>query len=295
MIDARLRTVVAGIAVVAALGTLSACGGHGGAKAAGGASKPGNAPATDVLTELRLVAGKTGQADSAKIDGTTSVSGVDTTMTGAIDWSNGMTGNVDIKMGGGQASSALKQMGSGGDFQARYLPDAMYLDMGPAIAKSDGGKPWVKYDFDTLASMTGGSGSALKQEVQNSNPTLTVKMLIASGDVKSLGAATVHGTRTTHYAGVLDVDKMLGAQPGMDPASAKAIKSQLQAQGITSDHIDIWVDGNGLLVKKVETSAMKTGTLNATAYYTDYGVQVSATPPPAAQTVDAAKMLGAQG
>lgn len=294
MNDARFRTLAVGVAVVAALGTLSACGGHGGDKA-GGSSNGGNAPATDALTALRMAATKTDRASSAKVNGTTDASGVTTTMAGALDWSNGLTGNVNIAMSGGQVGAAMKQMGSTGSYQARYLTDAMYMDMGAAIAKTDGGKPWVKYDYNTLAKMLGASGAALKQEFQNNNPTLSVKMLIASGSVKAIGAETVNGTRTTHYAGTVEVAKLLGAQSGMDAASTKALKTQLQAEGLTTDHIDVWVDGSGLLVKKLEKAAMNSGTLTSTASYSDYGVKVSVTPPPAGQTEDVSKMLAAQG
>ncbi len=291
MIDPTCRKVALAAAAVVALGTLSACG-HGDSKASSGSSAGGNAPVADAMTALRIAAGKTGQQDSAKINGTTTLSGMSTTMNGAIDWSSGLTGRIGIKMTGG-ATASTGQLGDNGTIEALYTPDAMYMDMGTSMAQADGGKPWVKYSFDAMAKMAGGSGTALKEEMQNANPTLSVKLLIASGDVRAMGSETVDGTRTTHYSGVLDVDKMVGAQKGLDAATAKSMKTQLTAQGITTDHIDVWVDGNGLLVKKVENARTSKGTIDSTAFYSDYGVKVSVTPPPASKTEDAAAMMGA--
>ncbi|MDI5971832.1 hypothetical protein POF50_021260 [Streptomyces sp. SL13] len=295
MKHAGLRTAAAGVAAVAALGTLSACGGHSTKASANGSSSSGSTTAASPLAALRAAVTNTNQQQSAKVDGTTKTNQMSVTMKGTLDWSQGMSGNMTLKMSGAQASSATAQLGTDGAMQARYTPDAMFVDMGPTMAKSDGGKPWMKYSYDALAKQLGASGDAMKEEFQNNNPTRSVQMLIASGDVKSLGSATVNGVATTHYAGVVDVDKLLGAQPGLDAATVKQLQGQLKSQGIKNDHIDVWVDGHGLLVEKVEKCAMSSGTMNSTAFYTDYGVKVTVTPPPASQTMDVSKMLAQQG
>jgi hypothetical protein len=289
MIDARFRAFATGVAVVAALGTLSACNGKSGDSASGGSAKGGNAPVS-ALAALKLAATKTDQADSAKVDASTQASGVSTTMTGAMDWSSGgTTGDFTMKMGGSQAA-ALKQLGSDGNIQALYTPDAMYMNMGPGMAKSDGGKPWVKYDYDTMAKTMGASGSALKEEMQNNNPTLSVKMLIASGAVTSVGSESVRGVTAKHYAGTVKVSQLLGAQSGLDAKTSGQLQTMLKQQGITTEHIDVWVNGQGLLVKQVEKATATSGAINSTAYYSDYGVKVSVTPPPAGQTMDVAQL-----
>lgn len=296
MTYARIRKAALGVAVVAALGTVAACGPSGGGKAAHdnhGTPKTGagGGVVTDALSALRIAATKTDQADSAKVDGTTVINDVSMAMNGELAWAHGMTGDVDIKMSGGQMSTAMKQMGGDGSYQARYLTDAMYVDMGKAITSADGGKPWLKYDYSVLAKMMGASGTALKDEFQNNNPTRSVQMLIGSGDVKAVGSETVRGVATTHYSGLVDVAKLVGSQSGLDAATAKAVKAQLQSQGVTSDRVDVWVDGHGLLVKKVEKAAMSTGSFTSTAYYTDYGVNVTVAAPPAAETMDISQLM----
>ena len=45
----------------------------------------------------------------------------------------------------------------------------------------------------------------------------------------------------------------------------------------------MWVDGDDLLVKKRETAKGANGDLDSTAYYSDYGTEVSVEAPPAAR------------
>lgn len=292
----RIRTLVAGAAVVTALGTLAACSGGGEAAHGGGHATTGSgggAPAVSgTLTALRTAAAKTGRADSAKVDGTTSVDKVSMAMKGQLSWAHGLTGDVDITTAGGASSSVLQKLGGNGSYQARYLSDAMYVDMGPTIAQADGGKPWLKYGYSDLAKLMGSSGTAMQDEFQNANPTRSVQMIIGSGDVKAVGSESVRGVRATHYQGTVDVSKLVGSQSGLDPATAERVRAQLKEEGVTTDRIDVWVDGHGLLVKKSERATMSSGSITSTAYYSDYGVPVSVTAPPAAQTMDITQMMG---
>lgn len=302
MTYARIRRVAVGVAVVAALGTVAACGPGGGKAAQGsqgghGTSPTGNGgPAvTGTLSALRTAAAKTGQADSAKVDSSTVYDGMSITMNGTLAWQHGITGDLDVAMTGGKLASAFKQLGGDGTLRTRYLTNAAYVDLGQVIAEADGGKPWLRYDYDTLTKLMGASGSAFKDQFQNNSPTQSVQMLIGSGDVKAVGQETVRGVRTTHYQGTVDIPKLVGSQSGLDPATAKRLKSQLQAQGITTDHVDVWVNGQGLLVKKAERASTKSGSLTSTAYYSDYGVKVTVAAPPAGQTMDVTELLGQQG
>ncbi len=296
MTYAQIRKAAVGVAVVTALGTIAACGPSGGGKAThddhGTTADNGSGTGvTGALTALRTAATKTDQANSAKVDGTTVFGQVSMTMNGELAWQHGMTGDVDIKMSGGQAATAMKQLGGDGSYRVRYLTDAMYVDMGQAISGADGGKPWLKYDYAVLSKLMGASGNALQDELQNNNPTRSVQMLIGSGDVKSVGSETVRGVSATHYTGTVAVSKIVASQSGLDAATAKEIQSQLKAQGMTTDHVDVWVDGHGLLVKKVERATMNSGPFTSTSYYSDYGTKVDVAPPPAAQTMDISQLV----
>jgi hypothetical protein len=94
-----------------------------------------------------------------------------------------------------------------------------------------------------------------------------VKLLLAGGDVRQVGTETVRGERTTRYRG-----------------TARA------ADG-TTQTVDLWIDGDGLLVKKTEKGEGEAGAVTQTAYYDDYGVRVSVQPPPAADTRDFRELI----
>jgi hypothetical protein len=293
----RIRKAATGIALVTAVGALAACGPDGGGTAAHhdsgtpGGGTGGSVPVA--LSALRTAADRTGQADSAVVDSTTDIAGTTMAMHGKLAWPDGITGDMTVRMHGGQLASGLTQLGGDGTFQARYLTDAAYVDLGSVIAQADGGRPWLKYDYDMLGKLAGGSGNSFKDFFQNDNPTRSVQMLIGSGDVKEAGSATVRGVRATHYTGTVDVAKLAGTQA--DAATVKALKAQLKTLGMTTDHLDVWVDGHGLLVKKTDRASTAQGSLTSTAYYSDYGVKVSVTPPPAAQTMDLTELLQQQG
>ena len=54
---------------------------------------------------------------------------------------------------------------------------------------------------------------------------------------------------------------------------------------MNTEKIDIWVNDDDLLVKKVEKAETKNGPFSQTAYYSDYGTKVSVEKPPASDTM----------
>lgn len=57
------------------------------------------------------------------------------------------------------------------------------------------------------------------------------------------------------------------------------LEEQLKASGITTVDIDLWIDDDDLLVKKVEKGDTANGVVNSTVHYSDYGVDVSTEEP----------------
>lgn len=121
-----------------------------------------------------------------------------------------------------------------------------------------------------------------------------MKSLLASGDVKKVGKEDVRGVSATHYSGTVDVAALTAKNSELDADQLEQLKKQLSDAGITTETVDIWVDDNDLLVKKTERGEMKTGELNSTVYYSDYGTKVSVERPPADDTVDFAELLKQQ-
>ncbi|MFG2027319.1 hypothetical protein [Streptomyces sp. NPDC048825] len=296
MKSTSVRRVGLSIVVAAALTGVAACTGSDSGQGSGGDDKAAGKSATRVspIAALRSVETTTDKADSAKVEATTTMgSMMSMEADGALGWADGLTGNLTITYTGGTIADTMRQMGST-SMEARYLPDAYYAKMSDQFAAQAGGKHWIKYAYDDLADLAGGSGAYLKDQIQNTTPNQSVKLLLASGDVRKIGEETVRGVNTTHYSGTVDVADLAGRNSSLSEGQLADLKRQLEQAGITTQTVDLWVDDDDLLVKKVEKGEMASGSMSSTAYYSDYGVEVSTEEPPAADTADFKDLAGAQ-
>ncbi|MFF4251052.1 hypothetical protein ACFY1L_07600 [Streptomyces sp. NPDC001663] len=291
-----VRRVILSIAAVTALSGVAACnssdsGGSGKDDKASGKGATHLSP----IAALRTAEKSTDGADSAKVESTTTMGSLmSMTADGALGWADGLTGNLTITYTGGTMADTMKQLGTT-SMQARYLPDAYYAKMGEKFAEQAGGKHWIRYGYDDLADLGGSSGAYLKDQMQNTTPNQSVKLLLASGDVKKVGTEKVRGVNTTHYSGTVDVADLAGKNSNLTASQLAGLKKQLTQAGVSTETVDIWVDDQDLLVKKVEKGEMSAGEYTQTAYYSDYGVKVSATKPPASDTEDFKELLKKQG
>ncbi|WP_330338343.1 hypothetical protein [Streptomyces sp. NBC_00557] len=287
------RRMSLSIAAVAALTGVAACGSSNSGK--DGKAAGGGAINVSPIAALRTAEQSTNKADSAKVRGTTSLGDLmSMTANGALTWGHGLKGNLTITYTGGQMAEMMRKAGTE-SMQARYLPDAYYAKMSDRFAQEAGGKHWIRYGYDDLAKFSGASGSYLKDQAQTSTPNQSVKMLLASGDVKKVGEETVSGVRTRHYAGTVNVADLAGRSSNLSADQLAALKKQLDQAGITTDAVDIWINDQNLLVKKTEKANTAHGVLNSTAYYSDYGVPVSAEAPPAGDTKDFKDLMKSLG
>ncbi|ANP48859.1 hypothetical protein J2Z21_002586 [Streptomyces griseochromogenes] len=298
MKSTTVRRVTLSVAVVTALTGVAACGSSDSGKGDKAVGK--GAIHVSPIAALRSAEQSTDKAESAKVRGTTSIgTKMSMTMDGAFAWGNGLTGNLTITYTGGQMAEAMRKAGTS-SMQARYLPDAYYAKMSEKFAQHFGGKHWIKYAYDDLAQLGGGSGAYMKDQMRNTTPNQSVKMLLASGDVKKVGEETVSGQHTTHYAGTVNVADLAEKSSHDLTASQLAdLKKQLNQAGVTTDHVDIWINDQNLLVKKTEKAEIANGptagAMTSTAYYSDYGVKVSAEAPPAGDTKDFKDLMKAGG
>ncbi|MFI5687796.1 hypothetical protein [Streptomyces sp. NPDC051636] len=289
------RRVTLSIAVVTALTGVAACGSSDGGSGKG--DKAGGKSVTHVspIAALRSAEKSTDRAESAKVRSSTTVGdAMSMTADGALAWGDGLRGNLTITYTGGQMADAMRQLGST-SMEARYLPDAYYAKMSEKFAEQTGGKHWIKYAYDDLAKLAGGSGAYLKDQMQNTTPNQSVKMLLASGDVKKVGEEKVSGVHTTHYSGTVNVADLADKSSNLSASQLADLKKQLDQAGVTTDTVDIWINDQDLLVKKIEKADTANGAMTSTAYYTDYGVKVSAQEPPASDTKDFKDLMKSSG
>ncbi|MFF7469365.1 hypothetical protein [Streptomyces sp. NPDC008092] len=296
----RVRRTAVSIAVAAALTGVAACSSAGGSAGSGGSGKEDRAGAraatrVSPIAALRSAEQSTDKADSARVRSTTTMGSLlSMTTDGSLSWDDGITGTVTITYTGGSTAELMRKLGTT-SMEARYLPDAYYAKMSDTFAAQTGGKHWIRYGYGDLASVAGSSGALLKDQMQNTTPNKSVQMLLASGDVRKVGEEQVDGQATTHYAGTVDVADLAGRSSSLTAGQLAALKKQLTQAGVSTETVDIWVNGQDLLVKKTEKAATATGTMTQTAHYSDYGVKVSAQKPPAGDTEDFKALLKAQG
>ncbi|MFJ3618917.1 hypothetical protein ACIPSH_12305 [Streptomyces iakyrus] len=228
------------------------------------------------LAALRSAERATEHAESARVESTTTMGSLmSMTADGTLGWSDGITGTLTITYTGGTVADTMRRLGTT-SMEARYLPDAYYARMGTKFAEQTGGKHWIRYAYEDLGALTGGSGSHLGDQMRSTTPNQSVKLLLSSGDVRKVGEETVRGRTATHWSGTV---------AAADVADA-GLRKQLTEAGVTTETVDIWVDKRNLLVKKVEKARMATGLMTQTAHYADYGVAVRAERPPASDTGD---------
>ncbi|WP_030422039.1 hypothetical protein VM636_12325 [Streptomyces sp. SCSIO 75703] len=229
--------------------------------------RPTATPTAPVPSALRAAERAVGRAGSARVESAT-VMGSELSLeaTGALGWSDGLTGTLTITYTGGTTAETMRGLGTTA-MEARYLADAYYAKMGDAFAERAGGRHWIRYVYDDLEEL-GDLGADFADQMRSTTPHQALKQLLASADVRRVGEETTRGRRTTHWSGTVD--------------------------GATAQTVDVWVDDRDLLVKKVERGRTATGELTQTAWYTDYGVTVVAERPPAADTADFKELLAAQ-
>lgn len=296
MNSTTMRRAGLSIAVAAALTGVAACGSSGGEGGEGGGKgKEKGSVALSPIAALRTIENKTDDADSAKVEGKTVMgSKMSMDMTGAMEWSDGITGNMTATLTGGTQAEQMEQMGQS-KIDYRYLKHGFYANMGDKFAEqAGGGKHWIEYDYATLAEISGAAGDAFKDQMQNSTPNQSVKMLLASGDVKRVGEETVRGTKATHYSGTVDAADFTGKHSDLDAEQMTELRKQFKQLGLSKQTIDIWVDGDDLLVKKAEKGEMADGAFSQIAYYSDYGTSVSVEKPPASDTMSFKDLMNQQ-
>ncbi|MFJ6571501.1 hypothetical protein ACIQNU_29235 [Streptomyces sp. NPDC091292] len=279
MFAAVSALTVAALTGSAALLGLVGCDPDGGSTTApvGRTSAPVSAP-PEVAGALRAAHTATDRAGSARVDAVLRVGDrMSTTTKGTLGWSDGLSGTLTIGYTGGSMAATMRELGSART-EARFVADVYYARMSDKFAALAGGRHWVRYRYDAST---------------NFAPNQSVALLLAARDAREVGDETVRGVRTTHYAGTVRVADLPTSGP--DAARTAELRGQLQDAGVTSQRVDVWIDSRDLLVKRVERSGTASGTMDTTAYYSDFGAPVLARKaPPAEDTVDYQELLDQQ-
>lgn len=252
---------------------------------------------TAALPALRAAERATVSAGSARVESATRL-GTMMSMTakGTLSWDDGLTGALTIDYTGGTMADTMRGLGST-SMPARYLDDAYYARMGDTFAAKAGGKHWIRYGYNELDGAGGGAAAylGLQDQMRDTTPDQPVKLLLTAPDAHRAGTATVRGRAVTRYSGTVDVARLTTAGSGLSGGQVAELRKLLTQAGVATETVDVWIDADGLLVKKAERGRTAGGTTAQTAYYSGYGVGVSVGRPPAGDTVDFKNLLESQG
>ncbi|MFG2842364.1 hypothetical protein ACGF12_04220 [Kitasatospora sp. NPDC048296] len=246
------------------------------AAAATSAAAPSTPPAkVSPAVFLEQVSKKTGAAKSAKVDEVITVGQVTMKGQGAMGWSDGLEADLTMDLTGSPMAKVLEPLTGGPKVHYLYTKDAMFMGLGGQLVQS-GGPRWLRYDKAEMSKASGGS----TDQLQSADPVQGVRTLIASGKVTEVGPETVNGKATTHYSGELAAADLVKASgPGVTQEQADLIKQNLDKAGVTSEQVDVWVDADQLVVKRMEQADTKAGPMNVAVSYSDYGTPVIASTP----------------
>ncbi|MFJ6781757.1 LppX_LprAFG lipoprotein [Streptomyces yangpuensis] len=169
--------------------------------------------------------------------------------------------------------------------QIRLLDGAMYM--------GTEGK-WLKFDLKALAPEQAKQLDSLGSAQQGQNPADTADSLSAAKDLKKVGDETIDGQKTTHLSGTVSVDELRSRSAASAPEAKERQEKNLaalEAQGIKTLTMDLWIDENDQ-AKQVRTRGAGTsGPLDVTVKFLDVNKPVEVTAPPAEQVIDLAEMM----
>jgi hypothetical protein len=204
----------------------------------------------------------------------------------------GLTSKVSGELSTSPESASLDETVLGHTISLRLVDKTLYLREA-AIAKLDGGRPWVKESLtssDGLFSSNpglgaGGSSGSGGATTTEKFETVTA-VLKASNDVRALGASTVDGQAVTGFAGTADPKEV---EQSTLPAKLRAavVKSKIKPAAT----VEAFLASNGLPVRSHVVLSLGGLKLSVThdVLAIDFPVAAIA-PPPAAETITGAEL-----
>jgi hypothetical protein len=159
-------------------------------------------------------------------------------------------------------------------------------------SKLPAGKPWLKIDLLREGKKLGIDLGSLST-MQSSSPSQSLQWLRTAGGASVVGHERIHGVRTTHYRGTLDLTRLPDVAPsGQREAVRKSLGALRKYLVSTSPPFDTWIDKRGRvrrlqeqMVEKVPSAGAMTMFITFDLY--DFGARAKIDIPADSQTIDA--------
>jgi hypothetical protein len=195
-------------------------------------------------------------------------------------------------------SRGIITMAAPADMTELFLPPKVYIKVSGMGSSLPGGKTWLVVDTRSsgaLSSLLGPFGST-------DNPAdLLASLTAIAGSERILGPAAIGGVPATEYQVNIDPAKIAAKVPASERTS---ITQFLQSLGKGDIPVDVWVDGQNM-VRQVRLAlhlpggagAMIPGVtrLTETIDFSDFGVPVRVSAPPAGEVTSMSSGFTAAG
>ncbi|MET9777837.1 hypothetical protein ABZ023_26885 [Streptomyces sp. NPDC006367] len=275
-----------GVAAVMASVVLTGCGGDDEPKA----QKTGAAPSTSGgagaqeqgTAQVRAAYDKTAAAETARmtIDMKLSAQGesITTAGKGALDFEEG--------------ESVMTVTAEGKSIEQRVVDQVLYQKV-PG-QKVQGGKTWMKIDLKKAAQAQGVNGRQIGDPAQSA----AYAKAITDKDVTEAGKEKIDGVDTTHYKVSVDVAELPnGAQLRRQVGPTLPMHVWLDDEGrLRRQQLDMTVKAPASAGAKPDNGASPQQIrMTMVMHYSDFGTEVDAEAPPAAQVADMTDEVMKQG
>ncbi len=188
------------------------------------------------------------------------------------------TGTGAFSYSAGKAEGQMRLTVAGLELEERILGGYLYLK----APKQPG------YYRLALSDLVG------TQLSDTSNPASSAEFLAAVDGVNKVGSDTLHGAKTTHYTGTINVNAAITKLKG---GVARAAVQKLADGGVKDIPVDVYLDDKGRLrrLKEHVVLTVKSTMADVTTQFDfyDFGTKVDVQPPPAADIKDGAPLLAA--
>lgn len=265
---------VAGATVL--LTILTGCSG-----ASGGGSQARPSTPTDPKAALMAAVAKMEQAETAS---SFRVAG---TFSGLPELDGRIQGQLKVVQGSfheGELTFDSKE----GKTRILYAKDGLYVHApDKQLAAQADGKEWMKLGYKDLESSYGQSFRQLADTQKDVDPRPGLREMAATA--RRVGAETVNGVATDHYVAQVPVEVAVKEAPAEQREALRERFAQLGAKEYT---VDLGLGQQDQLPRRIKT-VISMGGKQATILmgFSDYGIPVEVTPPPASEVMDLGQML----
>lgn len=208
------------------------------------------------------------------------------------------TGEGEFASKGKRASLIMTSSINGTDVDMDMVMvwPVIYMRVSTAAGELPAGKEWVRFDMQKYGKKLGFDMNELMQASQ-SDPTQGLAYLQEVTDLETVGTEEVRGLETTHFRGVIDLNRVAEEMPEVK----ESVKRIMELSKVERVPYEAWVSADGLIRRiRLTYEDMKSPdappmdmTVEMELY--DFGEPVTVEDPPADKVISLRNLLQQEG